>query len=76
MHKCVYICYTRDMLTKDVGFQVRIDKALREEFVEACRAQDRPAAQVVREFMRQYVDSYRRNAQGSLFPDDNQFKLG
>jgi hypothetical protein len=64
------------MLTKDVGFQIRIDKALREEFVEVCRAQDRPAAQVVREFMRQYVDSYRQNAQGSLFPDDNQFKVG
>lgn len=64
------------MNTKDAGFRVRIDKVLREEFVEACRAQDRPAAQVVREFMRHYVDEHRRSAQGTLFPDDKQYKAG
>lgn len=43
------------MARKDVAFKIRIDKELRRVFVEACQAEDRPAAQVVREFMRTYV---------------------
>jgi hypothetical protein len=42
-------------MDKDVGFRIRIDRNLRQRFLEACRAQDKPAAQVLREFMRQYV---------------------
>ena len=40
---------------KDVGLRIRIQKELRAQFLEACREQDRPAAQVLREFMRDYV---------------------
>lgn len=40
---------------KDVGLRIRVQKELREQFVEACRRQDKPAAQVLREFMRSYV---------------------
>ena len=43
------------MARKDVAFKIRIDEKLRRAFVEACQAEDRPAAQVVREFMRNYV---------------------
>lgn len=43
------------MARKDVAFKIRIDEELRRAFVEACREQDRPAAQVVREFMRRFV---------------------
>lgn len=43
------------MARKDFAFKIRIDEELRRAFVEACREQDRPAAQVVREFMRRYV---------------------
>lgn len=42
-------------MEKDVGFRIRIDRRLREQFLEVCREQDRPAAQVLREFMRDYV---------------------
>lgn len=42
-------------MEKDVGLRIRLERALRDEFLEACRAQDRPAAQVLREFMREYV---------------------
>lgn len=41
---------------KDVGFRIRVQRDLREAFLEVCRAQDRPAAQVLREFMRAYVE--------------------
>ena len=43
---------------KDVGFRIRIDRHLREAFLAACKAEDKPAAQVVREFMREYVVSH------------------
>ena len=40
---------------KDVGLRIRVQRELREQFLEVCRAQDKPAAQVLREFMRTYV---------------------
>ena len=55
------------MAAKDTGFRIRIEKELREEFIDVCRAQDKPAAQVLREFMRNYTKSYRQSLQHSLF---------
>ena len=40
---------------KDAGLRIRVQRDLREKFLEVCRAQDKPAAQVLREFMREYV---------------------
>lgn len=40
---------------KDSGLRIRVERELREKFLEICRQQDRPAAQVLREFMRDYV---------------------
>lgn len=40
---------------KDSGLRVRVEKALRDEFLEVCRSQDRAASQVVRDFMRDYI---------------------
>ena len=51
--RCVSIGYTLAM--KDSGLRIRIERDLRERFLEICRQQDRPAAQVIREFMRQYI---------------------
>lgn len=48
-------------MTKDVGLRIRVDRDLRESFIEACKADDRPAAQVLREFMRSYVDARTKN---------------
>ncbi len=39
----------------DVGLRIRVQRGLREQFLEVCRAQDKPAAQILREFMREYV---------------------
>jgi hypothetical protein len=44
---------------KDVGLRIRVQRELRDQFLEACRAQDKPAAQVLREFMRDYVSRSR-----------------
>ena len=43
------------MSVKDVGLRIRVEKALRDEFLLACHGRDRPAAQVLREFMKDYV---------------------
>jgi Ribbon-helix-helix protein len=43
---------------KDAGLRIRVQRELREQFVEICRAQDKPAAQVLREFMRDYVAEF------------------
>ena len=46
------------MPTKDSGFRIRVQRELRQRFLDVCRAQDKPAAQVIREFMREYVSRY------------------
>ncbi len=43
------------MSEKDSGFRIRLKRDLREKFIEVCRAQDRPAAQVLRDYMRAYI---------------------
>lgn len=52
---CEHIGYTAEMTGKNSGFRIRVERDLRDKFVEICRAQDRPAAQVIREFMRHYI---------------------
>ena len=41
---------------KDSGLRIRVQRDLRDRFLAACRAQDIPAAQVLRRFMREYVE--------------------
>ena len=61
---------------KDVGLRIRVQRELREQFLEACRTQDKPAAQVLREFMRVYVTtnaldlSDSKKQMGSSFPTE------
>ncbi|MBV8121655.1 MAG: hypothetical protein JO081_17160 [Alphaproteobacteria bacterium] len=45
---------------KDESFNFRIDPKLKAEFQSATEAEDKPAAQVLRDFMRAYVDRHRR----------------
>ena len=46
---------------KDTGLRIRVQRDLRDRFVHVCQAQDKPAAQVLREFMRTYVDEHQRD---------------
>ena len=45
----------------EVGLRIRVDDALRGDFVETCKLQDTTASQVLRAFMRAYVE---QNAPG------------
>ena len=49
------IQWVHSMPMNDAGLRIRVQRDLREKFLEVCRAQDKPAAQVLREFMREYV---------------------
>jgi hypothetical protein len=49
-------------MTKDSGLRIRVQRDLRDKFLEVCRTQDKPAAQVIREFMRNYVEHHGRSA--------------
>ena len=40
---------------KDSGIRIRVERELRDKFLDVCRQLDRPAAQVLREFMRGYI---------------------
>lgn len=40
---------------KDAGMRIRVEPELREEFVELCRKNDITAAQVLRQFMRDFI---------------------
>ena len=53
--------------TKDAGLRLRVEKTLRQAFVDACRADGRAAAEVLREFMRAYVAQNQAAAQPDLF---------
>lgn len=46
---------------KDTGLRIRIERDLREKFLAVCRNQDRPAAQVIREFMKGYINAHARD---------------
>jgi predicted DNA-binding protein len=47
---------------KDSGLRIRIERELREKFLALCREQDRPAAQVIREFMRAYINENEKDS--------------
>jgi len=54
------------MSKKDAGLRIRVERGLREAFVDACRAEDRHASDVLRDFMRHYAE--RHNATPGQMP--------
>lgn len=44
------------MNKKDVALKIRVEEDLRREFIEVCRSEGMTAAQVVRKFMREYIN--------------------
>ena len=50
----------------EATFTFRVDEALKNDFAAAAKARDRTSAQLLRDFMREYV---KRHAQGDLLKD-------
>jgi len=59
-------------MIKDSGLRIRVERELREKFLALCREQDRPAAQVLREFMRDYLAQYDALANDDPVPPRTQ----
>jgi len=54
-------------MSKSSNYRIRVEPELHQEFLDACKSEDRPAAQVMREFMRDYVKKYKFSRQADLF---------
>ena len=54
-------------MTKSANYRIRVEPDLHREFLAACKSEDRPAAQVIREFMKNYVAERRFSRQADLF---------
>ena len=64
IHNCVTNVYP---MSKSANYRIRIEPDLHQEFLDVCKAEDKPAAQVIREFMRDYVKQYSSARQMDLF---------
>lgn len=62
------------IMQKDSGLRIRVERELRDHFLEVCRLEDRPAAQVIREFMRKYVAEHKSHGAANLFPAETTTK--
>ena len=54
-------------MSKSSNYRIRVEPQLHQQFLEACRANDLPAAQVIREFMKTYVAKHQASLQADLF---------
>jgi len=54
-------------MSKSSNYRIRVEPKLHQEFLDACRSEDKPAAQVIREFMRAYVEKSYGRRQTELF---------
>lgn len=54
------------------GLRIRVDDALRQEFIEACRSHDQTAAQVLRAYMRDFIEQQANGRQRELFVGEQE----
>lgn len=69
VHICGHVVYPPTMAKKESAFRIRVEEELHRAFLDACRSQDVPAAQILRHFMRRYVEEHQIAAQQSLFQE-------
>ena len=54
-------------MAKTAALRIRIEPELHKRFIDTCKAQDIPASQVLREFMKQYVSTHETTTQLDFF---------
>lgn len=57
------LCTTKEVHVSESTFTIRVDDQLKEAFAKAAKVSDRTGAQLIREFMREYVQSAREKAE-------------
>jgi antitoxin component of RelBE/YafQ-DinJ toxin-antitoxin module len=66
-------------IMKESGLRIRVENDLREMFLAVCKKEDQTAAQVLRAFMRSYIEQRTGATQPDLFQDSlniNMTKYG
>lgn len=58
------------MSLKDSGMRIRVEKDLRDAFVQACRAHNRAAADVLRDYMRAFTERQQQGQADLFTPGD------
>jgi hypothetical protein len=56
-------------MTKTAALRIRIEPALHGQFIATCKAQDIKASEVLRDFMRNFVQQNAGGKQGQLFQE-------
>lgn len=56
-------------MTKTSALRIRMEPELHQKFIETCKAQDVKASQLLREFMRNYVEQNAAGKQTQLFQE-------
>ena len=57
----------------EAGLRIRVDDALRQDFIRSCKQQDTTAAQILRAFMRTYVEKHGGSLkQSNMFEEASQ----
>lgn len=63
----IHIGCRPEIRVKESGLRIRVESRLREDFLQSCQRDDLTAAQVLRAFMRFYVEKRMRGEQIELF---------
>jgi hypothetical protein len=66
----IYVVIQGEHMASDVQMTFRIDSELRREFVDLANQSDMSAAQVLRQFMRRYVEEFKVKDSQSAFSTD------
>jgi hypothetical protein len=62
--------HSERQLQKTSGLRIRLEEALRQDFLLACREKDKTAAEVLRAFMKSYVSRMRAARREANQADD------
>lgn len=58
-------------MNKSSNLRIRVEPELHQQFLDACKQQDIPAAQVLREYMQSYVRQHYSGRQIELFKESD-----
>ena len=59
--------YSQRVAMKTAQLRIRVEEELHDSFMDSCREIDRPASQVIREFMKRFIEEQDLARQRDLF---------
>ena len=59
-------------MTKSAALRIRIEPSLHKQFISTCKEQEVKASQILRDFMRLYVEQNSEGRQTQLFKEEQK----